>query len=351
MDKLIITRTLIGSCFLFFPKVKYNNACDIMSDNEKEIQQEVVDNDNQVSNNSSDSNNATLHDKLNSIRKEVIDLKKKLGEISEVKEKRFQERSVINKEISTLIRELKDDREKRDELTKKVRESKDKREEVNKKIKILIDKVKQIGPVQKIVETRGRQQKVDTPKSLLKDIEMLELTIETEALSPTKEKEVTKLIHDKKNKLNKLGGKEAANLNVNEIDHEIKRLKAEANVIHGELQKNADESQKKHEALVQKSKRIDELKNNETKLNDEFLKLKNEYNELNKVSKDKIRELNELRDKETQVRETKQKEVRKERDNTQRDITKDKVKMVHDKMAKGEKLTTEDLIILQGSNY
>lgn len=260
---------------------------------------------------------------------DIDSLKNELKNLREQKEKLFTQQKELSGKIGQLIATLKEHKKTRDELTSKVHEGKKKRDEINEEIRKLIDEVKKIqGPSD---APRGV-----SPGRLKKEIDSIQRTIETAAVSFDKEKELMKKLREKQKVLDQFGAKAQNKSQVAEIDKELKKLKKDSDDVHDVVQASAKASQDNHESMLKLSKEIDGLREEETKLREEIAPLKEQIKEKSKAL-DKYYEDNNIE---------KPKRSPKPRSMKPR-VDKEAVAEVNEKIRTGAKLTTEDLLILQ----
>ncbi len=282
------------------------------------------------------------------LKNRVIELKKNLGKMNEEKESWFAKRTEINKKVSESVSRLMASKKIRDEMTDKVKELKKKRDELNTKIKGEIDEVKKLSPQKKEPVMTNKRGRPITPESVKKEIETLEFRVETEALSPNKEKEVMALIKERRKILNNMESAMQSSKKMYDYDKDIKKDKIDANTFHRQMQESAKVSQEKHEDMLKLSKELDELKKQEREADAKFRELKEKYNNLNSELKAKMKDFKAY-EKEFEKKKAERKEAKEhKRYDTVNNVIRQKEEDVKDKIARGEKLTTDDLIVLQG---
>ncbi|MCX6706782.1 MAG: hypothetical protein NT001_01430, partial [Candidatus Woesearchaeota archaeon] len=275
---------------------------------------------------------------------EADSLRAELNALNDKKESLFRNKDVISKSIIEHIRSIKKSRKSRDDITGWVKEAKDKRRQLNEEIKTKIDEIK--GVNKKKNDLINKHNIKEDPSMIKAEIEKLEYKIETECLPYKKEQELMKLIKEKRKAYE--GSKQISTIfeSAHELSKEIDRIKSKADDIHKRIQTKAKTSQEDHEDLITTSKEIDELRKKEKEAMDKFLEAKNRFNEVNEKLKAKLMEMNEIRNQVGEVKE----EQKKERQTDQRRRLSDLQRGVEDKIKKGQKLTTEDLIIMQGTD-
>ncbi len=288
-----------------------------------------------------DDENKKLFDDLTQKRVEITELKKKLNTINIEKEKCYSEKEEVSSRIKELINEIKVLKKERDEQTAEVRKQKNEKGKVIAEIKAEIDKIiklkKERQDISKKFNIRG------DPVRLKKQIEDLEYKIETEAVSFEKEQKLMKTINDLKSKFSEFSEVGSVVDDINKTSSNIDSLKKKEKEFKKNIRKGARESQKRHEKMLELSKVVDELKTKEKEHYEKFSGLKAEFANANKRLKEMLSEMGGIKDNVEKFR-TKRKEEQK----AKKEMTiKEKKDLVNEKIKKGEKLTTEDLLVFQ----
>jgi len=261
------------------------------------------------------------------------ELKQKLQQLEAEKSTYVAERKSLGGQLSPLLQKAKQLREERNALTQAVRKEKQEREKLHTELKKHSSVLKELSSV------KQEDRKGPSPGFLKQQIEKLEHKIETEALSFDKETAIMKQIKKLKKEYSVLAESHKNFQSIREEAKEASALRKQANTVHAKMQDDAKKSQAKHEELIALSKQIDEMN----------LKV----SELDKKIADfnlKIRALNhEIKP----VAEQKQKAKKEYHEKTQQEnkaSLAERRKIVYEKLKKGEKLTTEDFIILQSED-
>jgi phosphoserine phosphatase len=289
-----------------------------------------------------ESNKKEIFERLNKCRREVDSLRAELNSLNDKKEALFKNKDVISKSIIEHIRNIKSSRKSRDDITGWVKEAKEKRRQLNDEIKTKIDEIKSVN--KKKSDLISKHNIKEDPSNIKAEIEKLEYKIETECLPYKKEQELMKLIKEKRKAYE--SSKQISTIfeSAHELSKEIDKIKSKADDIHKRIQSKAKTSQEEHEELITNSKEIDELRKKEKEAMDKFIEAKNKFIEVNDKLKAKLMEMNEIRGQIGEVKE----EEKKEQQTDNRKRLSDLQRAVEEKMKKGGKLTTEDLIIMQG---
>lgn len=268
------------------------------------------------------------------LNREINTLRGNLSSLNSQKQEKFKEKDAISKQIVSLITDVKKLRVERDGLTDGVKTLKEQRSELNKVINKLVVEIKEINKDKKTAQKKLGLKK--DPTQVKTQIDDLNEKVETEVLSFDKEQKLMKQIRE----LEKLY---AASSSASELwdkayrkSREIKIKRDEADTVHRKIQQKANESQEKHIRIVESSKEIDELKVTERGFIKELNKVRNEIRGVAK-------QLEERTGKVSSIRAEKHKKVKQR---TQNKLA-EKQRIVEQKIANGDKLTTEDLLVLQ----
>jgi uncharacterized coiled-coil DUF342 family protein len=273
--------------------------------------------------------------------KELAVLKAQVSELNSKKEAWFEKKRQATKEVSELFRSIRDAKGKRNTFTKQVKDSKQRREELNK---LLLKKRQEMKRLQneKREITKKSGIRVD-PSKIKSEIEDLDLKIETEALPFHVEQKVMKRINELKKTLEQ--SKEVSDVfdKIHELGKELDRIRLKADEAHKKIQTKAESSQQFHEELIESSKDVKEGRQKEEDALKKFVEFKTQYNELNDKIKAKLAEISALRSKVEGYDLEEKKKVKKAEEKQ----IQDKKRTVEEKIQKGMKLTTEDLLAFQ----
>ena len=133
---------------------------------------------------------------FSSLNEEIKGIKFELNKLNTEKESWFSKKEAIQKEISSLILDIKKLRSTHSSSISHVTESnknKSERDKENLIVQELIKKIKSLND--KKTEIMKKNKIKESPERLFKLIESLETKIETEAMSFNKEKEIMKKIN------------------------------------------------------------------------------------------------------------------------------------------------------------
>lgn len=286
-------------------------------------------------------------DQAQELKKVVLELKNRCNSLDDEKEKFYAEKQEIGNKIKALIEGIKSSKSKRDTFTQMVKVKKTVRDDLNKNLKEKIAQLSQLELQKKDVLSKQKDTKEEfkgDPFFIKKKIDALDYQIETSAISFNKEQELMKQIKKLKQEYKNMSVAMEINKKINELRREVTELKQEANLSHHVVSSTAKESQKKHEELVGSSKEIDELRKLENEAFAKFSELKKKYIEASNDLRDKSKQLKELYAQLDMQKEA----AKKDKESHQQVTLEEKRKQVDEKIKKGKKLTTEDIIAFQG---
>ncbi len=291
-----------------------------------------------------DERKADLMRRFEVCKQDVTVMRQKLNDITKDREGMFSEKDGVSNEIGSMIRQIRELKRERDEFTKQVRLKKDERGKLNKVVRDKIQEVKEKRDTQiALMKTHGIDDTKRDPEALLKQIERLEFRIETEAMPFQQEKKVMETIKQLRKEFDEVKVVAGVMADVRVLSKDINTLKRQSDSVHHEIQDLAAKSQAKHEEMLKISVQIDALKENEKGVFDQFNEFKQQYNEQNARLKAKLDEMNrikhELAEIDSSLRQQKQEELEQEMAVKQEEV--------EDKIKRGKKLTTADLLIFQ----
>jgi len=274
---------------------------------------------------------------------DMTSLKKELTELRDGKESLFADQKELSQKIGGLISKLKEHKEHRDKLTTQVREGKEKRNQINKEIRKLIEDVKKLQGTSVQSSASSTMPKDVTPGKLKREIEGIQKTIETAAVSFDKEKELMKQLKEKKKLLDKFGTQSENRGAIKEVDKQLKILKKESDDVHDVVQAAAKQSQEEHESMLKLSKEIDGLRESEKAIREKITPLKEKIRAQSKELDGQIKE----RGGDPTRRYSKQKSTRVQQKSKADQEA--QLAVVQTKLSGKKKLTTDDLLVLQNA--
>ncbi|MDP3917333.1 MAG: hypothetical protein Q8Q42_03530 [Nanoarchaeota archaeon] len=286
------------------------------------------------------------------IRKEVEILKSKLNEANAKKEEWFNKKEDLNKQIAELIKSLKLLNPEIEVEKKKEQELRLQRQTSNRKFSEYLVKSKDLVKGRNaLTEKYGRD---STPEKIKTNIEKLEYSIETQALSMNQEKKIMTQIKELKKILSETGFVGDFKGQMKEISEKLTEAKEVADKSHKELNELLKNNRKKFKDYIANSKKVNKLKKDQRNAFKNFIQSKKEFLDLNELLKKKLEILGEKLEKKRVKKKQKKHNKQEVRilQNTLIDnarIIEEKVRDVEKKIKDKKKLTTQDLLAMQGS--
>lgn len=284
--------------------------------------------------------NVTLEN-YRKVQQDISELKEKLKGINEKKEHWFKRKEDLKKELNSLIAKIKEIKAEKDKKNLELQQLKEQRDKHNDEVHRLIKNIQGINK-EKAKALKKYNIKLD-PAKIHEKINELENKVEIETNFEKEKKlmeEIKKLkrSYEESSEVRKIA--EKAQL----VEKEIKESKKKADEFHKKIQEITKDTS--YEVFMELSRKITALKKEQEDAFQKFIDHKNEYSNANHELKNKIDELQVLK-----LVFSKDKEAQKiQKEEKQNSIIKEKIKVVEEKLKSKKKLTTEDLIALQGSS-
>lgn len=279
-----------------------------------------------------------LQNRKNDLKNKSEEYKDKRNELNLEASKCATKRNELNTRTKELIDEAQQLKKLRDENNEKVGEAKLKRDELNEqanKVYAEIDKIRKdlnLG---------------DGPslKEMKREIDQLEFRQQTEVLKTSQEREIVekiaKLTEELKRKKTQLEGSSE----LKTLLEEAQVLRDEAATHHDRVKESAEAAQQYHDKMITIFKEADAIRAESDAAHKEFVKAQEAADEQHRLfiqSQKEIREINKLIiGLKRKTKETKDESIREQ--------TKKEAEEVYNQFKLGEKLNTEDLMLLQRS--
>lgn len=281
-----------------------------------------------------------LFAEMDKLRNEINSSRNELNKIDDQKESWFRKKDGLSSTIRKNVVQIRENKKKRDSLTKNVKELKEKRSKFNEETR---KKISELNKLKDELNNLTKKSKIKDPRRIKGDIDRIEVKLETEPMAFEKEKELSKNLK----LLKKLLSEASASI---QILDEIKKLNSEIDVcrkktdeIHNEIQKLAGQSQEFHENVVKNSKETNKTEINEKEAFKNFAESKKRFNTINNRLKEKLIRMGEVRNKINQFK-LEEDEKRKLKGDM---LVKSKEQELEEKIKTGKKLTTEDFLGFQ----
>lgn len=279
-----------------------------------------------------------LQNRKNDLKNKSEENKNKRNELNLEASKWATKRNELNTRTKELIDEAQQLKKQRDENNEKVGEAKLKRDELNEqanKVYAEIDKIRKdlnLG---------------DGPslKEMKREIDQLEFKQQTEVLKTSQEREIVdriaKLTDELKRKKTQLEGSSE----LKSLLENAQVLRDEAAKYHDQVKESAEAAQQHHDKMITIFKEADAIRAESDAAHKDFVKAQEAADEQHRLfiqSQKEIREINKLIiGLKRKTKETKDESIREQ--------TKKEAEEVYNQFKLGEKLNTEDLMLLQRS--
>lgn len=249
-------------------------------------------------------------------------------------------RDKLNSEVRKLIEEAGLHKRKRDELNEKVKEAKVQRDVWNKNYTD--------GAADLVELRRSITPKTGAPPSKLKrDLKSLEFKQMTSVLSPDKEKEIVEQMSKLQHEIRKREDSLKSNKQYAELLRKVNDAKEKAEGFHRLVSELAEAAQKEHDAMMTFYDNADGVRRQADDAQAKFIESKLLADEEHRKHIDAIHQVHDF-DKILYGIRQKQRKPHAIEDAEK--AAKD-AEQVFEKFKKGEKLSTEDLMMLQKSGY
>jgi len=261
-------------------------------------------------------------------------------ELNEKTKEWAERRDELNSQVRKFIDEANGRRENRDKLNAEVREAKTSRDEWNRKFNDLSDKAQAL-----------RREKM--PKSGLSirkfkaELRALEKKHMTSVLSPDKEKALMKEMSQLDAKIKGMEKEIEQFSEVKTAEKDAREAKDSAEGFHRKVSELAEKAQQEHDAMLKLYEEADKLRKEADGAQEKFIETKLAADEQHREHIEHIRQVHDF-DKIIAGIRDKGRKTRKETDETS---AKKEAEEIYDKFRSGEKLSTEDIMVLQKSGY
>jgi uncharacterized coiled-coil DUF342 family protein len=251
-----------------------------------------------------------------------------------------ENRDILNSKVRGLIEEANAKRESRDKLNSEVRETKALRDEWNRKFNDLSDSAMAL-----------RREKM--PKSGLSirkfkaELRALEKKHMTSVLTADKEKALMKEMSQLDAKIKEMEREIEQFSEVKTAEKDAREAKDNAENFHKKVSELAEKAQVEHDAMLKLYEEADKLRKEADAAQERFIESKLAADEEHREHIEHIRQVHDFDKIIAGIRDRGRK-ARKEKDDTS---AKKEADEIFEKFRSGEKLSTEDIMVLQKSGY
>ncbi len=249
-------------------------------------------------------------------------------------------RDELNSQVRKLIDEANGRRESRDHFNSQVKDAKANRDEWNRKFNELSDKVQALR--------REKMPKDGIPiRRIRAELRALEKKHMTSVLSPDKERGLVEQMSTLSNKLQAMERELEQFAEVRTAETEAREAKDKAEEFHKQVAELAEKAQSEHDAMLKLYEEADALRKEADQAQEKFIETKLAADKEHREHIEHIRHVHDFDKLITGIRD-KSRRAKREKDET---VAKKEAEEIFDKFKSGEKLSTEDIMMLQKSGY
>lgn len=266
--------------------------------------------------------------------------RRKRDELNDKTKEWIRKRDELNAKVRELIDEAQQHKVERDRLNEEVQVAKAEREKWNKRVAELLEEYNKLR--------RRKVPRGGVPvEKLRRDLRGLEFKQQTSVLTVDKERDLIDQIAGLQAEIRKREKQLQEDAEIKALHQQVEEARKQAESFHQQVAKVAEEAQIHHDAMVSLYDQADEVRIQADKAQEEFIKTKMMADERHQKHIEFIRQLHDydkiiygIRAKDRRARIMKE-EV----------SAKKEAEQIYEKFRKGEKLSTEDLMVLQKSGY
>lgn len=279
---------------------------------------------------------------LEELQKKREELRAKIGEVKEIREK-FNEKTKELKQrrfdLAAQIRKYKQEgiqhKERRDEINQRVANAKKKRREFNKEYKELRQQADELRR-----EIIPEATPLEVLKRRKKDLEFRQMTHQ---LSKKEEEELVEKLKHLSEEIKERERLLDETPELKEVIEKKRRAKEKGDKEHQKVQELADQAQDEHLRMIEAFNKADELYKEIRKVQKDYVMARLDADKAHKQLVSYVKEIREVEDQMDAIKkEEKAEEIREKRSVIQK-----KADDVYERFKKGEKLSTEDFMLLQ----
>ena len=288
-----------------------------------------------------------LEDKRNKLNQEAEAHRKKRDRMNQETKRFAEQRDQLNSQVKKLLQEANRFKEKRDELNGKVKEEKGNRDvltRVYSTVKSQLDKLK---------KSRMSSNEEISIGKLRKELNGLEFKQQTSVLEADKERVLIERISHIKRQIQKKEREMEGNEEIRDLIQKVREAKKNMDDSHHQVNEYADLAQKEHDQMIERFTQSDKVRKEADGCQEKFVESKVKADDEHRRHIELIHLVHDI-DKIVfglkQKRKTSERRTGKSQQqasSTQPQTGKAEAEKIYEKFKKGEKISTEDLMLLQ----
>jgi len=287
-------------------------------------------------------NLAELEQKRNAINDDAEKHRRLRDDLNKQTKEWVAKRDALNAQVRELVEEAGKHRTERDSLNQKVRESKVLRDEANQKVSQLTEEYRALKS-----DMPAPDKNQPSVKQLKKEFSDLENKQQTQVLKKGEEEAIVKRLKELDAQINEIEKNQEQSGDLREKSAALRAAKEEAEKCHKLVSEYAEKAQAEHDEMIKLYEQADSLRKQADEAQAKFIECKKAADEEHKKHIEQIKSFHET-DKDFAAIKNKQKAVRKKKTDAE---SKKAADDIFARFKSGDKLSTEDLMILQKSGY
>ncbi len=278
----------------------------------------------------------TMKNQKDDLQVKANEAKKKRDTLHSQSKKLAQERDDLNAKIRQIRNQINEHKTRRDEYNERVKHAKEQRNE------LLKNHMNMRKTVKELERTRTTTSGVNINR-LKQSLRKMETEQMTQPMSPQKEKKLIESIKEIHQKVKDEEEKLNQDPKLKEAVESEKLLKQKAEKQHDVVEKIAKKAQEEHQEMIELLTQLDNLSKRTLEIQEKIVHIKIDADA---VHKEFIDHVNKIHDLEKQISTT---EKTKDRKRKIADVsaTQKQANEIYERFKRGEKLSTEDLMVLQ----
>lgn len=289
-----------------------------------------------------------LEDKRNKLNSEAEAHRKKRDRLNQETKQHAEKRDELNAQVKRLLIEANRFKEKRDEYNQKVREEKVRRDELTtdyNMAKAELDEIRKSRPRKDDEISIGR---------LRKDLKALEFKQMTDVLDAKKERDLVEKISAIKKQIESREREMEASEDLRDLLTKVRETRARMDECHRQVNVYADQAQKEHDSMIERFSSSDKLRKEADRAQEAFVESKIKADEEHHHHVRMIHLVHDLDRLLFALRNRRKGQERKSTSKSQSPTPqsgKMEAERIFEKFKNGEKLSTEDLMVLQKHGF
>ncbi len=281
-----------------------------------------------------------LEDKRNKLNRLAEDHRRKRDKYNMDTKYWAENRTSLNEKAKQCLIEANEHKKIRDDINKEVQDAKKERDKLNKEYNRLAEKVN------KVKKSRMPKDGISLNK-LKREKKKLEFKQMTSVLSADKERELIDAVGQIEEQIKKRESELEMNKEIKTAIQEAMKAKDQAELVHKNVNELAENAQNEHDQMVGLYKEANKCRKEADNAQDNFIQTKELADQEHNNHIFYIRQVHDY-DKILTAIKRKYRKAKKERKES---IAKQQAEDIYEQFKRGEKLSTEDLMILQKAGY